>query len=258
MYPSVLLSSLSVPFTDALREAVALGFAYVDVVALTERPAAHLAALADSGLLVACAALGKGLPADQTLDAPEVSTRRTALEQMQRQLSDAARLGATHAYIVSGCDGSAQGLARFTEACALLAEFAAQHRIRLCVEPIPGRALASATAVLEWLDRLNHPQLALLVDIGHCLISREDPAAVVRRAGSRVGYVHLDDNDGINDVHWPLLTGCLTQTTLTAFLTALRETGYEGGLALELHPQSPPEALGQGKALVERWCATVR
>src|SRR5262249_31394874 len=151
---------------------------------------------------------------------------------MKQQIADAARLGATHAYIVAGMDSSHEGLARFGEACGVIADYAAARMVRLCVEPIPGRALPSAASVLELLDQLGHANLALLLDIGHCLISRENPAWVVRHAGLRLGYVHLDDNDGQSDLHWPLLTGVLTEAQLGVCLEALREEGYQGALSL--------------------------
>ena len=103
------------------------------------------------------------------------------------------------------------------------------------------------------LDRVGHPNLALLLDIGHCLISREEPADVVRRAGSRLGYVHLDDNDGQGDLHWPLLTGRLTRDGLRELGAALRSVGYRGPLSLELNPANadPVAALREGKGLLE-------
>jgi sugar phosphate isomerase/epimerase len=173
---------------------------------------------------------------------------------MRRQIADIARLGATHAYVVPGTDDSAAGLARFAEACRLLADHAASRMVRLCIEHVPGRALPTAATVLRWLEAVGHPDLRLLLDVGHCLISGEDPAEVIRQAGQRLGYVHLDDNDGENDLHWPLLTGRLTHGSLKATLAALRQVGYEGALALELHAsnQEPAENLRQGKVLVEQ------
>ena len=214
-----------------MRLAAELSFTHVDVVALEERPAADLEALADAGVVVRCAAVGRGLPDACTPDAVKGGGRR---ERMRQQIADAARIGATHAYVVSGIDGSSAGLACFAEACGLLADYAAGRMVRLCVEPIPGRALPSAAAVLEWLRRTAHPNLALLLDVGHCLLSDEDPAAVARAAGPLLGYVHLDDNDGIGDLHWPLLTGRLTPKHLTDLAAALRELRFSGGLSLEL------------------------
>src|SRR5436305_10512643 len=119
---SAMLTSLPLDFEPALRQAAALGFRQVDVVALIERPQLHLEALADTGLLVSCAALGRDLPEGQTLDAPSARDRLAAVEAVQRQLTDAAQLGASHAYVVPGMDAGAAALAGFTEACTRLAE----------------------------------------------------------------------------------------------------------------------------------------
>jgi sugar phosphate isomerase/epimerase len=251
---SATLSSLPLDFEPSLRQAMALGFRHVEVTALAERPSQHLDALAESGLLVSSAALGRGLPEGHTLDARSASVRRETLELMKRQVADAARLGATHCYLVPGTDASDAALACFTEACSLLADYAGQRLVRLCVEHFPGRALAGAGQTLDWLDQLNHDNLFLLLDVGHCLISREDPVAIIRQAGRRLGHVHLDDNDGQADLHWPLLAGRLTQATLAAVLAALASERYGGAFVLELNPRndSPVAALAEGKALVER------
>ena len=42
-------------------------------------------------------------------------------------------------------------------------------------------------------------------------MSGEDPEAVIANAGDRLGYVHLDDNDGLSDLHWSLLEGVMTE-----------------------------------------------
>jgi sugar phosphate isomerase/epimerase len=247
------LTSLPLDFTDACRAAADLGFTHADIVAVADRPAAHREALADTGLLVQCAALGRDLPQGQSLDATDVAARRAALELVKRQVADAARLGASSAYIVPGGDDGAPALARFAEACTLLADYAGARMVRLCVEHIPDRALPSAAATLDWLGALAHPNLFLLLDAGHCLISGEDAAAVVRRAGPRLGYVHLDDNDGQGDVHWPLLTGRLTRDGLVTLLAALREVEYRGGVALELNAAHGDAVRGlrESKEIVE-------
>jgi sugar phosphate isomerase/epimerase len=76
---------------------------------------------------------------------------------------------------------------------------------------------------------------------------------VVRRAGSRLGYVHCDDNDGAADLHWPLLTGRLTRDGLRALCATLRAVNYRGPLSLELSPKNadPVGALRAGKELLE-------
>jgi sugar phosphate isomerase/epimerase len=253
MYPSVLLTSFPADFATAARQAADLGFSFVDVVAVAERPLEELEVLADTGLHVACASLGRGLPPDHTPDAPSLDVRRTVLQALKQQVADAAHLGATHAYLVPGRDASPEGLARFQGSCCLLADYAAGRMVRLCIEHIPGRALANVATTLDWLRTTGHPNLQLLLDVGHCAISREDPVEAIERAGADLGYVHLDDNDRVGDLHWPLLAGQLTRGQLEATVAALRRIDYRGALTLELAPMTPDVmgALQAGKALIE-------
>ena len=246
-------TSLPGDLPAVLRQIAALDFTHVDLVAEIDRPAEQLEALADSGLLVSCQALGRNLPAGHTLDAADAGVRRATLALLERQVADAARLGATTAYLVPGLDSSVNALTCFAEGCALLADYAVARGVRLCVEHVPGRALPAAATALDWLEQLGHPHLSLLLDVGHCLISGEDAAAVVRRAGERLGYVHLDDNDGEGDLHWPLLTGRLTEPQLADTMRALQAIGYRRALALELNPRNanPAEALRDGKRIVD-------
>jgi xylose isomerase len=249
-----MLTSLPLDFEAAARQAAALGFRNVDVVGLSQRPAAHREVLADANLLVSCVAVGRGLPEGHTLDAADGERRRAAVEEVKRHIADAAGLGATTCYVVPGVEAGADALLRFADSCGHLADYAAARMVRLCVEHVPGRALPTATATLDWLDDdLALDNLGLLLDTGHCLMSREDAAEVVRRAGARLGYVHCDDNDGAGDLHWPLLTGRLTRDGLRVLGSALRAVGYRGPLSLELNPSNadPVAALREGKALLE-------
>jgi sugar phosphate isomerase/epimerase len=249
-----MLTSLPLDFEPAVRRAAALGFHLVDIVALADRPAAHREVLAETGVVVSCAAVGRGLPEGQSLDAPAREARRAALDRMKRQVEDAAGLGATTCYVVPGQEASSDALARFTEAVSLLADFAAGRMVRLCVEHMPGRALPSAASVLTWLEQSGNRNLFLLLDVGHCLLSHEAPGTAVVQAGPQLGYVQVDDNDGVGDLHLPLLAGQLTEEQLAAFLGTLRLGPYAGPVALEFNPANPdPEvALARGKALLEQ------
>jgi sugar phosphate isomerase/epimerase len=250
---SVLLPSLPLDFAAAVDQVAALGFRHVDVVAVEERPAADLEALARADVVVVCASLGRGLPPGHGLDADDVGVRRATLAALERQVADAARLGATCAYLVPGVGEDVRIRTYLAEGCGLLAEFAAQRMVRLGVEHTPGRLLPDAARTLAWLEDVGHANLGLLLDVGHCLLSGESPAAVVRQAGPRLVHVHLDDNDGIGDLHWPLLTGRLTEPQLRELASALRAIGYRGGLTLELNPGNadPVAALRDGKAIME-------
>jgi sugar phosphate isomerase/epimerase len=252
MQLAAMVTSLPLDFEPAVLQIRDLGFTHVDVVGLEQRPVSHLEALADSGLLVACVAVGRGLPGGVTLDAADVTVRRQAVAQVEQQIQGAAQLGASRCYVVPGHDASRSGLIHFADACAVLADFAAARMLRLCVEHVPGRALSTVAGTLAWLGQIQHDALDLLLDVGHCLISDEDPVQAVLAAGARLGYVHLDDNDSVSDLHWPLLTGRLTAEMLDALLNVLDTDDYDGGVALELNPANadPIRALAEGKALI--------
>ncbi len=187
--PALALDSLPLTFPAALRHAAALGFTRVALTARAERSPEDLEALADSGLVVAAASLGEDLPAGCTLDTPDIGQRRQALEVLQRQVSDAARLGATCAWLSPGSDGGAAGRACFAEACALLAEYAARRMVRLCVTHLPGSALPSAGQALAWVEQAPDT-VGLLLDTGR-LAPGEEALVLIRRAGPRLGGVCL-------------------------------------------------------------------
>jgi sugar phosphate isomerase/epimerase len=248
---SVLITSLPFPDEISLAELARQGFRHVDLIGKAQRPEAEREALADSGLIVDCVALGRDLTDGCSLDAREVAQRRIAVEEVERQLADAAQLGARVAYVVPTKDVTL--LPVFADACQVLAAYAQRRMMQLCVEHFPGSALPTAAETLVWLRTAGLDNLNLVLDLGHCLISREDPSQVVADAGNRLGYVHLDDNDGVNDVHWPLLSGALTKTMLRDFLHRLRQTNHHAGIALELNGklEDPVRNLVDSKKMVE-------
>src|SRR5262249_8610326 len=161
------------------------------------------------------------LPPAHGLDAASVSVRRATLDFIKRQVADAATLGATRASLVPGTDASPEALLRFAEGLALLADHAARRGVRLCLEPAPGRALATAGAALEWMESSAVAGGGLVLDVGRCLHNAEQPPEVARRAGRRLGHVRCPA-----DVAGEVLGGLLRQLA----------GGYDGALALGLAP----------------------
>jgi sugar phosphate isomerase/epimerase len=188
--PALYLAVPGGEFAPAIRRAVALGFTQVAVAARADRPPEDLEALADSGLVVAAAALGADLPAGCSLDVPDIGARRRALDVVRRQVIDAARLGATCAWLGPGMDAAGAALACFAEACGLLADYAARRMIRLCVTHVPGSALPTAGQALAWIDQAP-AVVGLLLDVGR-LASGEEAGTIIRCAGPRLGGVIVD------------------------------------------------------------------
>ena len=245
---------------EVMKKIAAVGFERVDVRLDAINPEGASERIGSLGLRVPCIAASFGMPEGAALDSADENAVTRALAHTEKTLEVGAALGATTAYVVPEMDGSKDALMRYARALVRAAEGAAKLGLKLGIEHFPGRSLPTAAGTLEFLTAIGHPNLYLLFDIGHAQISGEDPAAVVESAGERLGYVHLDDNDGRNDQHLGLLDGVLTEETLRRTFTALENIGYDGAVSLELSAQlsDPLAALEKSREVVEEVAARVR
>lgn len=231
---SALTSSLPMPLPEAIAAIADLGFRWIDVPP-TADPAARQA-IRDRNLHVACVGLERDQPDGVDLAAEDNALRRRSVAYSLEAIARTAELNAPAAYITPPVASDPATRGRWSESLMELADCAATHNVKLCVEHFPRRALPTVAATARFLDEMSHDALALLIDVGHCLISQEDPAAAVTAAGKRLGYLHFDDNDAIDDLHWPLLDGRLTEEQICAVIEAQRTAQYEGALCIELNP----------------------
>ncbi len=232
--------------------AAALGFEWIDVRPFAFSSDKARLKIRKHGLSVSCIAASFGLPEGARLSKPDRDSGSRAASYYDRTLAYGASLGATTAYVVPEDDPAS--LDRYAAELKRVAERADELGVRLCVEHFPGSALPTAFGTIAFLRDVGHPNLFLLLDIGHAQMSGEDPASVISDAGPLLGYVHLDDNDGSRDLHLGLTDGMLTEAVLTDSFAALRDIGYRGGLSLELHPglPDPPDALRRSREIVLR------
>jgi len=83
------------------------------------------------------------------------------------------------------------------------------------------------------VSEVNHPSLGLCLDIGHQNVFSDISAPEwVLAWGSRLYHVHLHDNDGANDSHWPLGRGTID---FEPFYAALERHAPEATISLELN-----------------------
>jgi len=221
-----------IPINDALREIKETAYHYVDVETdLLDTPAA-IECLKSLGLKIGCVALDHKLPPGSSMDGKDAGATRNAIAFIKKVLEKSQALGVQATYVAPCKDR--KDLKAFASAMTELAEDAAGRGIRFCVEHVPGRALPSAKEALAFVEGVSHPNMYLLLDVGHTLLSKEKAWEIAAAAGKRIGYVQLSDNDGRSDRHWPLLEGRLTLEALTKILEALKQVGYEGTLGMEL------------------------
>lgn len=83
----------------------------------------------------------------------------------------------------------------------------------------------------------NKKYMAICMDTGHSnkamrFNNNPTPADVIRRLGSDIKVLHLNDNDTFTDQHKIPLTGCIDWVDV---LDALKEIGYDGVYNMELN-----------------------
>jgi len=148
----------------------------------------------------------------------------------------AADLGCTLVYVASVVKGTAGGsdprtmMAGCLRTCAAYAE---GKGVRLAVEHFPTGALPTVADCLSLVSMTGAPNLGVLVDLGHVAIAREPLDAQPALRG-RLMHVHIDNNDGVNDRHWPPGKGATSKEEYGRLLASLRGSGYDGYVSLEV------------------------
>ena len=238
--------------TDILRQVRELGFDWIDVQPMHLQTLESQLLLQELGMQVSCLGASFGMREGASLDHADPAARLAAVKHVMGAVDSAARIAADTAYVVPGKDKSPVALERYGNSLRRLADAASERGIKFAVEHFPGTALPTASVTLEFIRRVKHANLYLLYDSGHIQMSGEDPETVIVDAADRLGYVHLDDNDGISDLHWSLLDGVMTENSLDAILQALAAIGYQGALSLELNPglRKPAAALSESRDIV--------
>lgn len=231
--------ALTLPEIEMLKQIKAIGFDWIDI-----QP--HMLQIGDTrsfakslDLKVSCVGASFGMPDDVSLDHLQEVNRQQAINHVYQAIAHADELGADTVYIVPDMDKNPDALSRFGASLRNIADKASEHHIKMCIEHFPGRALPTASEALEFINEINHPNLYLLFDSGHIQMADEDPYDIISKAGSKLGYVHLDDNDGVNDLHWSLLDGVMEMQDLETIFKALHQIEYSGSISLELSANLP-------------------
>lgn len=223
---------------------------YVDVRLQDVATEEQRGALSDAGLKISSVSLAFALWGKPFLsgDSPD-ETRKIA----EQGLIETAELGASIAYVIPDEDSSEEALDRFAKEIKHLASFAQDQGVLLCLEHFPKRALPSIASTVEFIRKVDHPNLKLLLDSGHAQISKESAPDALRDLGDLVGFLHVNDNDGEEDLHLGLLDGVMERSSLAATIDAAAKAAYSGPVSLELSwtLDDPSSAVRRGTQLLQ-------
>jgi D-psicose/D-tagatose/L-ribulose 3-epimerase len=174
------------------------------------------------------------------------AVRRFHLDRCRAYLDLAAELGCSNLLLVLGEYVWQKQIIPPTEqwqagvdAVRELGRFAAARGVKIAIElePFELSLVNSIDTMLRFLDDVGLPDTVRAnCDISHLHLVHSPPADVARLAG-RIEHVHLSDCDG--RVHGDLPPG-RGVTPIADYLSAIRDTGYDGVVSIELEYAPEP------------------
>ena len=83
---------------------------------------------------------------------------------------------------------------------------------------------------VDTVDALDPAHFTACLDLGHCGLVGDNAGAMIRQMGSRLGCLHIHDNDNFNDSHTLPYTSAMDWDDI---LHALGEIDYQGHFTYE-------------------------
>ena len=122
--------------------------------------------------------------------------------------------------------------------------------VKLCLEPLsPPEAdfINTCAEAVAILDRLDHPNFALHLDVKAMATETEPATALIRRHAARTGHFHANDPNrrgpGFGDADF------------VPIFRALHDVGYNGWVSVEVFDYSPdPETIARDSLRYMREC----
>ncbi len=270
MHPGIQLGFCSNAYTrtsleDSIRRIAQLGYAGVELLCdaphywppqenRRERAAALTRQLRECNVAAtninANTATGfYGVPIPENAFGPSLasrdeSLRRFRVEHVREALELAHAVGAPSVSVTSGYTEDdhppAAALDVLERSLTELLPRADELGVNVGIEAEPGLLLECADDVRRFLQRVDHPRLGFNLDIGHCVVSGEDPCAVIHDNVSRIWHLHLEDIRG--RTHYHLVPG-EGDVDFTALFSTLVSSGYTGYASVEVYPyRNDPDA----------------
>jgi sugar phosphate isomerase/epimerase len=187
---------------------------------------------------------------------PDESYRRVRIDHTRRALTLCAQLGAPHVTTEPGGplapgQSRAEAIDLFVEVLKPLAEHAHSLNTMLLIEPEPGLLLETTDQYLEVAERVNSPSIGLNFDVGHAYCVAEDIPAAIAKLAPHIRHYHFEDIASTR-VHHHLVPGT-GAINFGEVMTAIRGTGYDGWITVELYPfLDDPDAAARGALEVLR------
>jgi sugar phosphate isomerase/epimerase len=228
-------------FESISKIAAASGYHTVAIAATRETlrhdPSELLKILAGSSLEISSLSIGVPLlndPANLNLHSSSSEIRLHSVNYVRECIDYASQVGARFVYVCSIRKEEdlslkdANGL--FTDSLTRCAEYGQRLGVSVALEPFPLGYFRCVKNAQELVQQIGG--VGIVFDIGHealCGLPLDLPVDP-----SLIFDVHLNNNDGINDRHWPLENGVLRPEHYSSLFKHLHSIGYREGYTIEL------------------------
>ena len=261
------------PYDDAIRRIAQLGFKAIELIAwdrealdtyYTPQEIKKLRdIIASEGL-----ELSEFVSTPPGMASPEPKDRDAAVEHFKRMVEVAVGLGTKTVNTVSvfpfaievpritdrphmqefsvdypsGLDWK-QNWEDYVDAVRRCCDICEDAQVRYALEPHPYRYMSNAASMLRLIEHVKSDALGMNFDPSHLFPMGDMPHTVIYQLGDRIFHCHFSDNDGTTNVHWRPGKG---KIDWTAVMRALKETGFDGTISIELE-DVPGVARGQAE-----------
>jgi len=118
---------------------------------------------------------------------------------------------------------------RYQLSCQLA--MADELEVTVALEPEPGLLVDDCRDMLDLIEQMGSPSLAVNLDVGHAWLTEDDLNTAIAEMGGHIAAVHIEDM--ADKVHKHLVPGD-GQMNLPGVVQALRDTGFSGWLTVDL------------------------
>lgn len=160
-------------------------------------------------------------------------------DKLKRALEIAGMLDAKICVVHPVCYSSNQ-FERNMELYHKLEPYASDYGVKIALENMWGwddvqkkivpNVCSLAPEFNTYVDALSADNFTACLDLGHCGLVGGDAASMIREMGSRLGCLHIHDNDNFNDSHTLPYT---SEMDWDSILRALGEIDYKGNFTYE-------------------------